>query len=63
MRPNRKEEGGLWKILRAVVVGAMIGIGAGIVGTAMSNNDRETDLLTLRNRSQVQKKNPNQSNQ
>jgi hypothetical protein len=57
MSHDRKENSALWKVLGAAVIGALIGIGAGIFGTTIANNDREADLLTLRKRSQVKRQN------
>ena len=52
---SRKSESNsnVWKVLGGLVVGALVGIGAGIIGSEVANGDREKDLLDLRKRSRV----------
>lgn len=53
---NRKNDNGstVWKVLGGIIVGALVGVGAGIIGSEVNKNNREQDILDLRKRSKVQ---------
>jgi len=50
---RKNENSSIWKVLGALAVGALVGIGAGIIGSEVAKDEREKDLLNLRSKSKV----------